>query len=150
MTEEMKEAIQGQEQAVAIEKIEVVKGGGSVLYGSEATGGVINIITKKTMANRIKVEAGNFGKERYTLSMGTKKFNIVAGLENRGFADKMSGLGSHTKSRTVNDYGKGERKSLLWNIGLLDGLTFTHSYSENNHQYWQKNYDTNVRTQNNY
>lgn len=31
----------------SIEKIEVVKGGGSVLYGSEATGGVINIITKQ-------------------------------------------------------------------------------------------------------
>lgn len=29
------------------EKIEIVRGGGSVLYGSEATGGVINIITKK-------------------------------------------------------------------------------------------------------
>lgn len=29
-----------------IEKIEIVRGGGSVLYGSEATGGVVNIITK--------------------------------------------------------------------------------------------------------
>ena len=134
----------------SIEKIEVVKGGGSVLYGSEATGGVINIITKKTMANKIKVEAGNFGKERYTLSLGTKKFNIIAGLENRGHADQMSGLSSHSTSRTVYDYGKGERKSLLWNFELLEGLTFTHSYSENDHQYWQKNYDTNVRTQNNY
>ena len=31
----------------AVEKIEVVKGSNSVLYGSEAMGGVINIITKK-------------------------------------------------------------------------------------------------------
>ena len=38
----------------AIERIEVVKGGGSVLYGSEATGGVINIITKKQLRNKIK------------------------------------------------------------------------------------------------
>ena len=30
----------------SIEKVEIVKGGGSVLYGSEAMGGVINIITK--------------------------------------------------------------------------------------------------------
>lgn len=30
-----------------IERIEVVKGGGSALYGSDAVGGVINIITKR-------------------------------------------------------------------------------------------------------
>lgn len=135
----------------SIEKIEVVKGGGSVLYGSEATGGVINIITKKTMANKIKVEAGNFGKERYTLSMGTKKFNIVAGLENRGFADKMSGVvGTPTDTSTCYDYGKGERKSILWNWNIIDGLTFTNSYSKNKHQYWQKYYLSGQRSQNNY
>jgi vitamin B12 transporter len=59
----------------AIEKIEVVRGGGSVLYGSEATGGVINIITKKNVKNRIKVSAGNFGKERYDISLGAGKFS---------------------------------------------------------------------------
>ena len=31
--------------ADSIEKVEVVRGGGAVLYGSQATGGVINIIT---------------------------------------------------------------------------------------------------------
>lgn len=30
-----------------VEKVEVVRGGGAVLYGSEATGGVVNIITSK-------------------------------------------------------------------------------------------------------
>lgn len=134
--------------AESIEKIEVVKGGGSVLYGSEATGGVINIITKKTMANKIKVEAGNFGKERYTVSMGAKKFNIIAGLENRGFADKMSGVNG--KKPDCYDYGKGERKSILWNWNITDGLTFTNSYSKNKHQYWKKNYFSGERSQNNY
>ena len=33
--------------ASQIERIEIVKGSGSVLYGSEAVAGVINIITKK-------------------------------------------------------------------------------------------------------
>lgn len=134
----------------SIEKIEVVKGGGAVLYGSEATGGVINIITKKKMNNTIKIAAGNFGKQRYNVSVGADKFNIVAGYEHRGFADKMSGTSPTSTARTVFDYGKGERKSLLWDWQMLDGLTFTHSYSNNKHQYWQKNYDTNDRTQNNY
>ena len=31
----------------AVERVEVVKGGGSVLYGSEAFGGTINVITKE-------------------------------------------------------------------------------------------------------
>ena len=29
-----------------VEKVEIIKGGGAVLYGSEAYGGVINVITK--------------------------------------------------------------------------------------------------------
>lgn len=135
----------------SIEKIEVVKGGGSVLYGSEATGGVVNIITKKHMRNTIKVSAGNYGKERYDLSLGAKKFNIFASLENRGHASPMSGsVTKPTAKTTVYDYGKGERKSVLWNWELLDGLTFTHSYSQNKHEYWQKYALSGSRTQNNY
>ena len=38
-----------------IEKIEIVRSGGSVLYGSEASGGVINIITRKNVGNKVKV-----------------------------------------------------------------------------------------------
>ena len=35
--------------ADSIEKVEVIKGGGSILYGSDAAAGVINIITKKRL-----------------------------------------------------------------------------------------------------
>lgn len=40
-----------------VERIEVVKGPASVLYGSEAIGGVVNIITKKSGKKAIEVEA---------------------------------------------------------------------------------------------
>ena len=123
----------------AIEKIEIVKGGGSVLYGSEATGGVINIITKKNIKNKIKVQAGNFGKERYDVAINAGKFDIVAGLENRGKAEDLSGLADGKTSGSVYDYGKGERKSIMWNYQINDGLKFTHNYSENEHKYMQKN-----------
>lgn len=38
-----------------IDRIEIVKGGGSALYGSGAIGGVVNIITRKPKANEAKV-----------------------------------------------------------------------------------------------
>jgi vitamin B12 transporter len=46
-----------------IERIEVVKGGGSALYGSDVVGGVINIITKKgdSLRTTLDVNAGSWG-----------------------------------------------------------------------------------------
>ncbi len=46
-----------------IERIEVVKGHGGSLYGSDAVGGVVNIITKKADHNYGKVSLG-FGSEQ--------------------------------------------------------------------------------------
>ncbi len=47
-----------------IKKIEVVKGGGAVLYGSEAIGGVIKIITKEKRENKLKVGFANQGRQK--------------------------------------------------------------------------------------
>lgn len=62
-----------------IERIEVVKGGGSALYGSDAIGGVINIITKKgdSLRTTLDVNAGSWGTYNYELS-------------NEGSIDKLS------------------------------------------------------------
>ena len=47
----------------SIERIEVISGGGSVLYGDRATGGVINLITDKSgkSAASITASAGSYG-----------------------------------------------------------------------------------------
>lgn len=48
-----------------IERIEVVKGASSALYGSEAMGGIINIITKKPQEDfniSVSGDAGNYGR----------------------------------------------------------------------------------------
>lgn len=53
-----------------IERIEIVKGGASALYGSDAVGGVINIITRKGTEAKTTLDmaAGSWGERNYSLS----------------------------------------------------------------------------------
>ena len=54
-----------------IERIEVLRGGASALYGADAMGGVINIITKsptKEPYARVSSSFGRFGTQEYSLS----------------------------------------------------------------------------------
>ncbi|MBE9064127.1 TonB-dependent siderophore receptor [cf. Phormidesmis sp. LEGE 11477] len=58
----------------AVEQIEVLPGGGSVLYGSNAIGGVINIITRRPLAESgiettATVEAGSFGYNQQSMQL---------------------------------------------------------------------------------
>lgn len=54
----------------SIERVEIVRGPASALYGSDAVGGVINIITRKSTgpATRYSAEAGSWGLRRYNLT----------------------------------------------------------------------------------
>lgn len=56
-----------------IERIEVIKGTGAAAYGADATGGVINIITRQggqTHDTRIDVAGGSWGRENLSLTQG--------------------------------------------------------------------------------
>lgn len=81
-----------------IEKIEVVKGGASALYGSDAVGGVINIITKKAMKNQTELDLAYGSKDMHKFvlknqgAQGDFSWQIAAGLEGRtGFKYKYAG-----------------------------------------------------------
>ena len=66
-----------------IERIEVLRGGASALYGSDAMGGVINIITKspsKEPSARIASSFGRFGTQEYSLSTRWKPGDLGGGL----------------------------------------------------------------------
>ncbi len=64
----------------SIERIEVLKSSSSTLYGADAAGGVINIITRKPLENKTKTKLsavkGSFGREQYNLNHqgGSKGF----------------------------------------------------------------------------
>ena len=61
--------------AQAIEKIEIVRGAQSAMYGAEAVGGVVNIITKKNGKNKTTISygAGNFD-QKWSLTTSGKNY----------------------------------------------------------------------------
>lgn len=61
-----------------IERIEIVRGPASSLYGSDAVGGVINIITRKATASQTSLasEFGSWGFQRYSLVTQGKNNDI--------------------------------------------------------------------------
>jgi iron complex outermembrane receptor protein len=66
-----------------IERVEIVKGSGSALYGSSAMGGVINIISKETSGDPVyyfKTYTGIFGKPYYDEWNWTDRTRMFNGL----------------------------------------------------------------------
>ena len=76
--------------ASEIERIEVVKGGASVLYGSEAMSGVVNIITKKKHSNEVHAGFGNYGQRSYGISVGDERFGFYYNYDKFGRRDGVS------------------------------------------------------------
>ncbi len=71
-----------------IKRIEVVRGPGSVLYGTGAYSGVINIITKDfgPAGQKIRVSGGGYGEAQVNATGGVKEFGAsVRGFHTRGF-----------------------------------------------------------------
>lgn len=71
-----------------VERIEVVKGPMSTLYGSQAMGGVVNIITKdanRPFTGSMSARYGNNDESKYSLSLGTKqgRFSALTSLSYR-------------------------------------------------------------------
>lgn len=60
----------------AIERIEVVKGPFSALYGDQNRAGAINIITRNSGDNSVGVSAGSYGRKRGSLTHSYSKDNL--------------------------------------------------------------------------
>ena len=79
---------------VAIESVEILRGGASSLYGDAAIGGVINIVTDSEASSRseLAVFGGSFGTFRGSgslrTSLGGRKFSSYANYESlRGYRE---------------------------------------------------------------
>ena len=141
-----------------IEKIEIVKGSNSVLYGAQAMGGVINVITKKPAQSDKKIHGNFFG------SIGSRYkdfgFNVLTDVINVGYQKSWTSdfynaaPGPNNNMPNINLTGR-HKESIYADIKLAKDLTFSYgrTYSKGN---WQTDYgygfsdDYNTYKYNNY
>lgn len=78
-----------------VERVEIVKGAGSALYGTSALGGVINVITKTPSEKpefKIKAFSGIYTKPRFDEWEYSDDLNFSSGFD-AGYSHKIGGLG---------------------------------------------------------
>lgn len=118
-----------------VERIEVIPGGGSVIYGSGTSGGVVNIITKKGTGTRANAGYSytSFNGKKYDVSAGHTigKFDIDLSYSNneaKGYRDDSKDDSEYFQGKVrydINDNHNVEFKYNNYNAGanILDSLT---------------------------
>lgn len=134
----------------AVDRIEVVKGSNSTLYGAEAMGGVINIITKQSIASQdTKVTVGGaIGSQQKKMNVGVVGENFIFSAErNRmdayenaqvpyGITKKatksMAGIAPHIVEGSVYSYGgtltERTMDSIFASYRINPGLSLVYSH----------------------
>ena len=125
-----------------IERIEIVKGGGSVLYGSEATGGVVNIITKEKLPNVIKAGLGNYDRQNYDLTFQADKLGVAYTYDKWGdigkTSDYVTALSSSTDKNMSNHFNGSEKNNLSLDYKIDDNMNLLYRHGESNSYYTYK------------
>ncbi|ALI98018.1 TonB-dependent receptor [Rufibacter tibetensis] len=89
-----------------VERIEVLRGPQGTLYGRNAMGGVINIITRQptnTTSGFAALEFGNYGQQRYSLGVRTPLIKDKLFLGASGLFRKQDGFYTNTFNNTKFD-----------------------------------------------
>jgi len=118
-----------------VDRIEVIRGPGSVIYGSNAVTGVVNIVTKdarKTInETQVDVQAGSFNRQQIQLStlFGDTDYSVNIGLNHitangdtvHGMTDEDGNIGSYESGQdSKNIVVAGNYKDFTLNYMFMD------------------------------
>lgn len=119
----------------AVEKIEIIKGANSTLYGAEAMSGVVNIITKHSGDSHFTTKTG-YGNYRQNFAVGATgdKYNIWVQRDFYDAIDQTSRI--FPKKSTYQAENKGYKTSWYMSGNLTDKLTLDWSRVDNHQNIW--------------
>lgn len=119
-----------------IDHIEVVRGPGSVIHGTNAVAGVVNIITKNSKEaiseSRVDIGLGSFGRVQTQIStlVGGENYSLNIGLNDiEADGDTVSGITDETGN--VGDYKSGQNSKNILISGQYKQLTFDVMHMDN-------------------
>lgn len=117
-----------------VERIEILKGGQSTLYGSDAVAGVVNIITRKNESGKpavgLHLNAGSFGTRSMDLSSSGTANNIRYKLQyTRSSADGFSAALDTSRNKSFDkdgmkqsfllaQFSSASKSKWSWNTGM--------------------------------
>ncbi|MDQ8023671.1 MAG: TonB-dependent siderophore receptor [Moraxellaceae bacterium] len=124
----------GQQELYGLERVEVLKGAASVLFGTAAPGGVVNTVSKRPSVEGVRelnVELGNFARRQVSGDFGGK-------LSQDGeWTGRVTGV--YRDSETFVDYVDDDRiylaPALRWQPSALTSLTLLSEYQRDQTTY---------------
>lgn len=128
----------------SIDHIEVLKGSASTLYGSDAQGGVINIITKKAkndgVRTTLRTSFGNESREKYSLHNEGREENIFWNVD---AGKELQGKYKDGWGRRVINHLNAEHYNVKLGYDLGNDSDVVFNYEKYTSDYIRPNYGTN-------
>lgn len=123
-----------------IEKVEIIKGASGTLYGAEAMGGVINIITKRPEGMKpefkVKGTVGNYYKD-YGINYSDDRF--IIGLQ-KEYSNKNDNANDYPGGSAIDwRNGKGQKNRATVVAKVTDEVTANLMYQDGHVTRWAEN-----------
>ena len=123
----------------AVKKIEIIKGASGTLYGAEAMGGVINIITKQPgekPVTEVKGTVGNYYKDYGVTYSGD---NLLLSVS-KEYGDSISHSNAYPKWSSYDwRVGKSQKNRAYIGAKLTDEISANFIYQDGNNTRWAEN-----------